>query len=76
MPDNAPAIAMRAIRHLYSLPAVAAFQGGAPLALDWLPVPVTEAQKAAIETGIRRRYTPIQIAEGVAAERYPGLRGA
>lgn len=81
LPEAAPtntataADAMAPMKHLYSLPEVAAFQNGQPLDLAWLGVPVTEAQKAVIETGLRRRYSSAQVANGVPAERYPGLRG-
>lgn len=74
-PTNAPADAVAPMKHLYTLPEVAAFQSGQPLDLAFLGVPVTEAQKAVIETGLRRRYSSSQIANGVSAESYPGLRG-
>jgi len=71
----APANAVQPMKHLYSMPEVIAFQNGQPLDLSFLGVPVTEAQKAVIETGLIRRYSSNQIAEGVPSERYPGLRG-
>lgn len=75
-PDNAPANAIRPMKHLYSLPEIAAFQAGSPLDVSFLGVPVTEAQKSTIEIGLRRRYSSSQLAEGVPAEGYPGLRGS
>lgn len=74
-PDPQVADTVVPMKHLYSLPEVAAFQSGQPLDLAFLGIPVTDAQKAVIETGLRRRYSSAQIANGVAAEQYPGLRG-
>lgn len=72
---NVTANAVRPMKHLYSLPEVAAFQSGQPLDTSFLGVPVTEAQKAVLETGLRRRYSSAQLADGVMSENYPGLRG-
>jgi HK97 family phage portal protein len=61
---------------LYKHPAVRAFVAGAPLdATALLGGETSTKQAEALEVGIRRRYTPQQISEGVPSEGFLGLAG-
>ena len=76
-PDRAPvtppaaAPAIHSITNLYRQPATKAWMDGGPLApvADLLGVEATPQ----LEIGLRRRYTPKQLADGVPAEGYSGL---
>lgn len=67
--------AVRALKHLYTVPEVGAYMNDPAQSLDtaFLDVPVSEAMRQTLELGIRRRYSSAQIAEGVPADNYPGI---
>lgn len=71
------AVNMLHLGHLYALPAVQAYQRDPTKDLDiaaLLGRDVPETARKMVELGIRRRYSAEQIALGVPAEKYPGLR--
>lgn len=72
---EAAAAALRAVGALYRHPAVRAYLAGAELDTDaLLGGRVDDTVRGLLETGLTRRYSTDQLADGVPAEAFPGLR--
>ena len=76
-PDGkALADAIRPLKDIYTQPAVAKWLADPSGQLDAASIlgrAVSDSQRQLIEKGLKRRYSSRQIADGVAAEGYPGL---